>query len=278
MRTWFPQHRSLTVLASLALASALWGIPPQEGRATNFQSAGPVDRGIQAAPAPPAQVPSPQPSQRSGPSQQSLGVVHPRVNRVFIYPGTRTVVPPGWARCGAMPNLNYWEARDITREIQWMSRSGFIPVSPIGDTVEALSDYSQWPAGWRAYGISVPVGGTVQVEVQHTKAEGWFRLMLMDRWGRPGPGMLQAAIHPKPLVVTYKNPTKEALAIYVIVDDPGWWSDAKDPYTLLVRRDWDPARTDLSQVKQVAGLWGATPSVSAEFRGPSLSGPAVYPH
>ena len=27
----------------------------------------------------------------------------------------------------------------------------------------------------------------------------------------------------------------------------------------------------------VAGLWGASPSVSAEFRGRSLTGPAVYP-
>jgi hypothetical protein len=161
-------------------------------------------------------------------------------------------------------------------EIQWLSRTGFIPVSPIGASVDVLSDYVQVPAGWRAYGISVPVGGTVQVEVQHAKL-GWFRLMLVDKWGEPGPGMLQAAMALQPVLVTYRNPGKEATAIYVIVDDPAWWSDAKDPYTLLIRRDWDPARTDLSQVQMVTGLWGATPSVSAEFRGPSLTGPAVYP-
>ena len=115
------------------------------------------------------------------------------------------------------------------------------------------------------------------MEVQHTKL-GWFRLLLVDKWGIPGPGMLQAAYAHQPVLVTYKNPGKEATAIYVIVDDPGWWSDAKDPYTLMIRRDWDPARTDLSQVKMVTGLWGATPSISAQFRGPSLSGPAVYPH
>jgi hypothetical protein len=45
----------------------------------------------------------------------------------------------------------------------------------------------------------------------------------------------------------------------------------------MVRRDWDPASVDLAQVKMVAGLWGATPSVSAEFRGRSLTGPAVFP-
>jgi hypothetical protein len=187
------------------------------------------------------------------------------------------VVPPGWVRCTVQPDLGYWRHRDIMAEIQWLSRRGFIPVSPIGDSVDILSDYSQQPAGWRAYGISVPVGGTVQVEVQHTKT-AWFRLMLVDKWGTPGPGMLQAAIAHQPVLVTYKNPNKEATAVYVIVDDPAWWSDAKNPYTLAIRRDWDPAKTDLSQVKMVAGLWGASPSVSAEFRGPSLSGPAVFPH
>ena len=134
----------------------------------------------------------------------------------------------------------------------------------------------QVPAGWRAYGVSVPVGGTVQVEVQHTNL-GWFRLMLVDKWGTPAAGMLSASVAVQPVLVTYKNPTKEATAIYVIVDDPAWWSDSKNPYTLLIHRSWDPARTDLSQVKMVAGLWGATPSVSAEFRGPSRSGPAVFP-
>lgn len=206
-----------------------------------------------------------------------MGFVPPRVNRVYLYSGTRTVVPPGWDRCTTVPGTSFWGQRDLMGEIQWLSRTGYIPVSPIGNSVDILSDYVQVPAGWRAYGVSVPVGGTVQVEVQHPML-GWFRLMLMDKWGQLGPGMLQAAYYPQPVMVTYKNPNKEATAIYVMVDDPAWWSDANDPYTLMIRRDWDPARTDLSKVKMVAGLWGATPSVSAEFRGPSLSGPAVYPN
>ncbi len=161
-------------------------------------------------------------------------------------------------------------------EIQWMSRSGTIPVTALSDGVDSVNDYSLQPAGWRAYGIAVPAGATVQVEVKHTKL-GWFRLMLVDKWGKPGPGMLQAAIAHQPIMVTYKNPGTEATAIYVIVDDPAWWSSSQDPYTLQVRRDWDPTKTDLSQVKMVVGLWGATPSVSAQYRHPTLTGPAVYP-
>jgi len=279
MRTWFPQHRCMTAVAALAMASVLCGASPQEGKVPRPQSMSPRDKGGNAT----LPAPTPQTSREPEARLPKPGIVHrttdpvrPRVNKVSYYPGTRTLIPPPWARCTSMPTLGYWRGRDLMAEIQWMSRSGFIPVSPIGDSVDLLTDYVQTPAGWRAYGISVPAGGTVQIEVQHPKT-AWFRLLLVDKWGTPGPGMLQAAIAHQPVMVTYKNPKDEPTAIYVIVDDPAWWSDAKDPYTLAIRRDWDPAKTDLSQVKMVAGLWGASPSVSAEFRGPSLTGPAVYP-
>ncbi|HEX7551953.1 MAG TPA: hypothetical protein VF378_00235 [Geothrix sp.] len=227
---------------------------------------------------PPGQYPGNQhPGSQHLGNQRPNDQIAPRVRQVRLYQGTRTIIPPAFVRCSTIPNMGYWHTRDIMAEIQWLSRRGFIPVSPIGESVDVLTDYAQQPAGWRAYGLSVPAGGTVQVEVQHPKL-GWFRLMLVDKWGTPGPGMLQAAIAHQPVLVTYKNPGKEATAVYVVVDDPGWWSDAKNPYTLAVRRDWDPATTDLSHVKMVVGLWGASPSVSAQFRGPSLSGPAVYPH
>jgi hypothetical protein len=282
MRTWFPQFRVMTFVTGLALVSAICGASPQEGKAPHSQPMSPSG-GQATLPAPSSQTPHAAEDRGSRFGAQHSGNRRPsdlgsgRVPRVRLYPGTRTVVPLGFARCSTIPNVGYWHSRDIMAEIQWLSRRGFIPVSPIGDSVDLLTDYAQQPAGWRAYGISVPAGGTVQVEVQHPKL-GWFRLMLVDKWGTPGPGMLQAAIAHQPVLVTYRNPGKEAIAVYVVVDDPGWWSDAKNPYTLVVRRDWDPATTDLSHVKMVVGLWGATPSVSAQFRGPSLSGPAVYPH
>lgn len=284
MRLRFPQSRATSVFAALALASGVCGASPQEGRTPR-----PRPETVREMPSP---APSSGPSYSPKPSLASTGgiegrVARPRpsamtelpggrVNRVSLYPGTRVVIPPAWERCRVMPDGHYWRQRDLMAEIQGLSRRGFVPVTDVGDSVEALTDYVLMPAGWRAYGISVPVGGTVQVEVQHPSL-AWFRLMLVDKWGRPGPGMLQAAIAHQPVLVTYKNPGKEALAVYIVVDDPAWWSDAKNPYTLMIRRDWDPLKTDLSMVKKVAGLWGASPSVSAEFRGPSLTGPAVYP-
>ena len=287
MRHQHSPFRAMTVLAGFAMVAALCSASPQDERErrTTPRSQGPVGGRIvtegprQTNPAPSAGTgdgtvrhPAPRTREmepRPGPT--------PQVARVDLYPGTRVVILPAWNRRTSLPDMGYWRQRDLMAEIQWLSRRGFIPVSPIGDSVDALTDYAQMPAGWRAYGISVPVGGTVQIEVQHPN-RAWFRLMLVDKWGQPGPGMLRAAIAPQPVLVTYKNPNKEATAVYVIVDDPAWWSDVKNPYTLAIRRDWDPAKTDLSQVKMVAGLWGASPSVSAEFRGPSLTGPAVFPH
>lgn len=274
-----------SAIPALLLASALCGASPQEERERRAtpQPRGPVEGRIMSEV---PRQPTPAPISRDGrgrhPGPRTLEVdprptPAPRVARVSLYPGTRTVVPPGWDRCTSIPDLGYWRRRDLMAEIQWLARRGFIPVTPLGDGVDTLTDYVQMPSGWRAYGISVPAGGTVRIEVQHGKL-GWFRLMMMDKWGQPGPGMLRAANALQPVLVAYKNPHKEATAIYVIVDDPAWWSDARNPYTLVISRDWDPAKTDLSGVKMVAGLWGASPSVSAQFRGGSLTGPAVFPH
>ena len=199
-------------------------------------------------------------------------------SQVRLYPGTRTVVPPQfWRRCTVFPTAQYWQHRDIMAEIQAMARSGFIPVTPIGEGVSQISDYAMFPAGWRAYGIAVPPGGRIQVAVSHPNL-GWFRLMAVNKWGQPGPGMLHASVAFRPVAVTLSNPGKAAEAIYVIVDDPGWMSSQNNPYTLTIRRDWDSRNVDLASVKIVSGLWGAQPSVSAEFSGPSLTGPAVYPY
>ncbi|GLH71837.1 hypothetical protein GETHLI_03390 [Geothrix limicola] len=267
MRLRFSQHHSINAFTCLALATTICGASRPEGKTPRPEPSA-MTSSVAQAPSRAVQAPSP---------SRIQGGFQTRANFVARYPGTHIVVPRPWDRCMMLPDSFYWRTRDLSTEIQWMARRGFIPVSPVGDSVEVLSDYTMQPAGWRAYGISVPAGGTVQVEVKHPNL-AWFRLMLVDKWGVPGPGMLQAAIAHQPVMVTYKNPNKDDRAIYVIVDDPAWWSDAKSPYTLEVRRDWDPAKTDLSKVQMVAGLWGASPSVSAEFRHSSLTGPAVYPH
>jgi hypothetical protein len=206
----------------------------------------------------------------------------PRVTKIHYFKNTgnshrRIVFPPPFPRCMVLPDVAFWGRRDLGAEIQWLARAGFLPVTPVDSKAESLVDFTWQPSGWKAYGFAVPPGGRLQVEVQHTKP-GWFRLMAVNRWGTPGPGMLEAAIAHRPIMVTVSNPGKKADAVYIIVDDPGWWSTKDDPYTLVIRRDWDPTAVDLSSVTMVAGLWGASPSVSAEFRGPSLTGPAVFPH
>jgi hypothetical protein len=164
-----------------------------------------------------------------------------------------------------MPDVAFWLERDLMTEIRRWSRSGFIPVHPVGEGVQELSDYVQSSGGWRAYGIAVPAGGIAMMEVQHPKS-AWFRLLIMDKWGRYQPGMRAEAFTPSPLKVGYQNLGKEAETVYVVVDDPGRWSGAEEPYTLLIQRDWRPADTDLKQVKTAVGLWGDNPIVTIEAR------------
>ncbi|HJW33846.1 MAG TPA: hypothetical protein VJ505_10815 [Holophagaceae bacterium] len=198
-------------------------------------------------------------------------------NPIVYHPGTRIAVLPAWERCTVMPTDPYWRHRDIMAEIQWISRSGSIPITPVGPGVESLVDVAEFPAGWKAYGVAVPAGGQLTVELSHSNL-GWFRLMAVRKDGTPGPGMLRAMAAVQPVAFVLSNPSSEAGAVYIIVDDPGWMSSKANPYTLTFKRSWDPATTDLSSVNMAVGIWGASPSVSAEFRGPSLSGPAVYPH
>lgn len=283
-----PARTALKLAPILAFSALLWGEPPriQEGpRATPMpvqpMGAGGMGMGTMEGPVRPTPMPV-GPVGRFGAGGMDRGSRNTPLptggRRIVYYPGTRTVVPPPiWERRAIMPDAAYWQHRDIMAEIQWMARSGFIPVTPVGTGVSSLSDFAQFPAGWRAYGIAVPAGGRIQVSLHHDKL-GWFRLLAVNKWGQPGPGMLHAANAYQPVMVTLTNPGKKAEAMYVIVDDPGWWSDQRDPYTLSIRRSWDPLHTDLSQVKMVAGLWGAQPSVSAQFQGPSLTGPAVYPY
>ena len=278
----FLQFRVLSVVAALALASAVCGASPQEE-----SKRGNTPQPRPQSPGPTSYNTNTQPNRKAGerpfvpggpratPHEIRRPSTRETLSSVTLQPGTRLVNPPAWKHRRTIPDMTYWGSRDLFAEIQWLSRRGFIPVSPLGDGVETLTDFSQQPAGWRAYGIAVPPGGILQVEVQHEKL-GWFRLMMVNKWGNPGAGMLHAANALHPVMVTSTNPGSEATAVYIIVDDPGRWSDEKAPYTLLLRRKWDPS-VDLSEVKVAEGLWGASPSVSAQYRRPSMSGPAVYP-
>jgi hypothetical protein len=197
----------------------------------------------------------------------------PRVERVDHYPGTRIVIPCGWDRAILMPDQAFWGRRDLMADIQVMARQGFIPATPVPGDVLELKDVADRPAGWKAYAIAVPPQGQVTVRVSHTKT-GWFRLIMSNKWSDREEGMLRPVGEPMfgMLQRTYTNPSKSAKGVYVIVDDPGWWSSKDDPYTVTFERSWDPATVDLSGVKLATGIWGATPSVSAEFRRPTLVG------
>ena len=230
-----------------------------------------------SVPEPRSMAPAPGPARRTL-APASLPEPTPRhPGTLGTYPGTRVILPPAWDRCTVLPTAAYWGTRDLFNDLRWMARTGLIPVTEVGATVDEVVDVAEFPAGWRCYGVAIPAGGKLTVELSHPNL-GWFRLMAVRRDGTPGPGMLNALAAYRPTSFTLANPTDKAGAVYLIVDDPGWMSSKEEPFHLTFKRDWDPAKADLSEVKMVQGIWGASPSNSAQFRGPSLTGPAVYPH
>ena len=157
-------------------------------------------------------------------------------------------------RCTSVPNPEYWKHRDIMAEIQWMARRGNITVNPVSDGVRTLDGTSQFPAGWIAYGFQVPAGDSIKVSLDHPN-RGWFRLMMVNKWGSLEEGMLQNITHTYEPVVTYKNPTKDTRAVYVIVDDPGWMSSKENPFSLAITRSWEPGQKKLDDAIVVTGIW-----------------------
>ena len=169
--------------------------------------------------------------------------------------GVSVYLPPALPRWSPRvePTPEMWRRRDIRAEIIANSRSGYVPVKPLLYEVE-LEDYVWLPAGWMGYGIVVPVGGQVTVTLQHPKP-AWLRLIAMNRWAQTEEGMpnyLQNFFRP---TVTYKNPFPEARPLYLVVDDPAWWSFVNSPFTLVIQRNWDPRQGSPEALQLVDGIW-----------------------
>ena len=169
------------------------------------------------------------------------------------------------------PNSVFWGRRDLMAEIQFMSRQGFVACTRVADDALEVTDYSNFPQGWKGYAFVVPAKGTLHVSLNHVN-RGWFRLVMMNKWGDLQAGMLQNLIPTGNPEVTFKNPRDEAQAVYVVADDPGWMSSKAYPFQLTVERSWDPTTVDLKDVKVAQGVWGNHQDMSAQFRRPTWVG------
>ena len=178
---------------------------------------------------------------------------------------------PYWYPCTYLPNAAFWGHRDILDEIRFWSRQGFVACNRVVDDANEIIDYADFPQGWKGYAFVVPAKGTLHVTLNHTN-RGWFRLIMMNKWGDLQKGMLQNVIYTGNPEVTFKNPKDEAEAVYVVADDPGWMSSKAYPYQLTVERSWDPATVDLKDVKVAVGVWGNHWDNSAQFRRPTYVG------
>lgn len=164
------------------------------------------------------------------------------------------VEPRPRPRATLKPGEHTWKQRDILKEIQEMSRRGNIRVTPVDEMTDKVTGAADFPSGWRAYGFRVPPGENIHMRLRHPN-QGWFGLMMVNKWGSLEEGMLQNVIPTGNPEVKYNNPTKEARSVYVIVDDPGWMSSEGNPYEITITRSWDPKVKDIKDVKVVEGIW-----------------------
>ena len=211
-------------------------------------------RATRPMPRPPISRPMERPMERPRMRQEN-----PTASRSFVGStqrpaASRIVEPRPMARCTATPNPEYWQRRDIMAEIQWMARRGSITVQPVAEEVKTLDGIAWFPAGWAAYGFRVPAGDSLKVSLEHPN-RGWFRLLMVNKWGQLEQGMLQNTLHTYEPVVTYTNPTKETRAVYVIVDDPGWMSSKDNPFNLSITRSWEPGQKKVDDAVVVTGIW-----------------------
>lgn len=170
-------------------------------------------------------------------------------------PATNMIMmPQALPRAMGLPAAAFWEQRDMLGAIRNSARQGYIPTVPVDAATPAVTDFTYFPAGWKAYAFAVPQGERLHVRLHHAK-EGWFRLVMVNRWGSMTMGMLQNRIPTGNPEVSYKNLYKSPQVVYVIVDDPGWMSSKTDPFTLKVERSWDPAKVPMPNIPTVLGVF-----------------------
>jgi len=136
-----------------------------------------------------------------------------------------------------------------------MSRRGAIPVVAVPADAAGIEGYSQFPAGWRAYGFLVPPEGKLHVRLHHPN-EAWFNLKLLNKWGGQEKGMVQTPAVTGNPEVTYTNPSPESKSVYVLVDDPGWMSGEKNRYTLSLDKSWKASEQQEAGPSLATGVWG----------------------
>lgn len=197
-----------------------------------------------------------------GPRTASAPSPRTTVPHVRLADSTQVWTP--WVRqpLNEVPTAAYWGQHNLLDEIRLRARTGFIPATPFPEDQTELQDYTWASCGWRTYGFLVPPGGTVQVALSHPKP-GWFHTFWTDKWGEYRPGMKVRIGEPEAL---YENPTKDVQAVYLLVDDPGFWSSKSDPYTLKVTRNFDPKTMDRGDAKLAVGIWATPPLVDVSRR------------
>ena len=177
----------------------------------------------------------------------------PHASYTRLQPTAGIAQMPPLRRCTVLPDNAYWMNRnyDLMFSILGRAKVGYIPVMPFPLDKDTATGSSMVGTGWCAYGFVVPPGGQVQLTLAHEKP-AWFRIHWVDQWGEYRPGMKIRIGEPE---AYYTNLGKTVTTVYAIVDDPGQWATAADPFTLTAKRSFDAVHLDTLGVTIRQGIW-----------------------
>jgi hypothetical protein len=128
-----------------------------------------------------------------------------------------TTVPGPWVSNYHDPSRGFGNDRIESRIRAGARRTLSIPALALPQGSARVLDKVQDIAGWKAYRIDVPPGGTVKARL-HGVHEGWFVVRTVNKWGSIEEGMLRNLIPTGNPEASYTNPKTETNTIFFVVD------------------------------------------------------------
>jgi len=97
------------------------------------------------------------------------------------------------------------------------ARRGTVPTVALPQGAVQVTDEASAIPGWKGYRAEVPPGTSLHVRLRGIH-EAWFRVSVVDRWGKVGEGMLHNRIPTGNPEASYRNTGPKPRTVYFIVD------------------------------------------------------------
>lgn len=144
-----------------------------------------------------------------------------------------------------------------------LNKHSFIPTQKVDPATNEIVDQVWWHQSAMSYGILMPPGGKLVVELDHPNL-GWIHHSFVGKWGSPEPGMLMNLIKFNGAPAVCTNPTDKPKYVYLVVSDPTGMT-FNNPYRLTLNASWKPDTLKGIDLPIAKGIWSESWIVDSEF-------------